>query len=103
MKVFWRFVVLSWCLTLGSCVFAGVHAGDRDPQQWSSVLTFVAIAFGSGFLTLAFCFIVCFVQTIPRKSDNSDGEVTKPAEAGSNQNQLEPSPPDESGGKWGVG
>lgn len=66
-------------------------------------MSFMAIAIGSGFLTLTFSFIVCFVQTIPRKSHNSDGEVTKPAEAGSNQNQLEPSPPDEPGGKWGVG
>lgn len=63
-------------------------------------MSFMAIAFGSGFLTLTFCFIVCFVKTIPRKpvdsvesEDNDNGRMksedrnNKPAEAGSKQNE----------------
>ena len=77
MKIFWRIVVLSWCLTLGSCAFVGVHAGDHDPQQWSSVMSFMAIAFGTWLLTVTFCFIMCFVKTIPRKSPDSNESESK--------------------------
>ena len=73
MKLFGKIVILSWCLTLGSCVFAGVHAGDRDPLQWSSVGLFLMVAFGSGILN----FIFSVVSTIPRKSPGSENKESE--------------------------
>lgn len=67
MKLFGKIVIFSWCLTIGSCVFLGVHAADRDPLQSSALTLFVYVLFISGILN----FIYSITSTIPNRSDQN--------------------------------
>ena len=75
MKLFGKIVILSWCLTLSSCVYAGIHAGDRDPEQvGSSVLAFFVLFF-SGILNFIYS-VVSTIPCAPNGSVKNDQETT---------------------------
>ena len=73
MRLFKKAVILSWCLTVASCGYAGVHAVYDDHLRGSSLVLFGGVLYLSGIVNFVYSVLSAIPSNRNRGDDPADG------------------------------